>query len=64
MPEKMTRLGDRGPFSSSKRVYTYEVLNLIFVSFHFLQMLFVQYSFLDDEREEKGFQLSGFIHGM
>ena len=26
-------------------------------------MLFVQYSFLDDTWEEKGFQLSGFIHG-
>ena len=27
-------------------------------------MLFVQYSFLDDAWKEKGFQLSGFIHGM
>ncbi|CAH3147810.1 unnamed protein product [Porites lobata] len=27
------------------------------------KMLFVQYSFLDDTWEEKGFQLSGFIHG-
>ena len=27
-------------------------------------MLFVQYSFLDDAWEEKGFQLSDFIHGM
>ena len=27
-------------------------------------MLFFQYSFLDDAWEEKGFQLSGFIHGM
>ena len=64
MPEKMTRLWERGPLNSSKRVYTYEVLNLIFVTFLFLQMLFVQYAFLDDAWEEKGFQLSGFIHGM